>query len=72
MPIMLEKLYDALRAADVPDDKARDAAVEGAQYENRAAKIESDLALLKWMVASNVAITLVVLAFVLRGHGLWQ
>jgi hypothetical protein len=38
--------------------------------ENRAAKIESDLALLKWMVGSNVALTLVVLAFVLRGHGL--
>jgi hypothetical protein len=66
MPLMLAKLYDALRAANVPDDKARDAAVEGAQYENRAAKIETDLALLKWMVGSNVAITLIVLAFVLR------
>ena len=68
MPIMLEKLYDALRAADVPDDKARAAATEGAQYENRANKIESDLGLLNWMVGTNVAITLVVLAFVLRGH----
>lgn len=68
MPIMLEKLYDALRAADVPDDKARAAATEGAQYENRASKIESDLNLLKWMVGSNFAVTLVVLAFVLRGH----
>jgi hypothetical protein len=28
MPIMLEKLYDALRAGNVPDDKARAAAVE--------------------------------------------
>jgi hypothetical protein len=26
MPIMLEKLHDALRAADVPDNKARAAA----------------------------------------------
>lgn len=68
MPVMLEKLYDALRAANVPDEKARAAATEGAQYENRAAKIESDLSVLKWMVGSNVAITLVVLAFVLRGH----
>jgi hypothetical protein len=68
MSIMLEKLYDALRAGNVPDDKARDAAVEGAQYENRAVKIEGDLTLLKWMVGSNVGITLVVLAFVLRGH----
>lgn len=68
MPIMLEKLYDALRAANVPDDKARDAAIEGAEYENRAAKIESDLTLLKWMTGSHIAITLIVLAFVLRGH----
>jgi hypothetical protein len=68
MPIMLEKLYDALRAADVPDDKARAAATEGAQYENRAAKIESDLGLLKWMVGTNVGITLAVLAIILRGH----
>lgn len=68
MPLMLEKLYDALRSANVPDDKARAAATEGAQYENRASKIESDLSLLKWMVGTNVAITLVVLAFVLRGH----
>jgi hypothetical protein len=30
-------------------------------------KIETDLSLLKWMVGTNVAITLVVLAFVLRG-----
>jgi hypothetical protein len=57
MPLMLAKLYDALRAANVPDDKARDAAVEGAQYENRAVKIEIDLALLKWMVAFNLAMT---------------
>jgi len=68
MPVMLEALYDALRAANVPDDKARDAAKEGANFENRAAKIESDLNLLKWMVGSNFAVTLVVLAFVLRGQ----
>jgi len=68
MPMMLEKLYDALRSVNVPDDKARAAAVESAQYENRASRIESDLSLLKWMVGSNVAITLIVLAFMLRGH----
>ncbi len=39
---MLEKLYDALRAANVSEQQARDAAIEGAQYENRAAKMESD------------------------------
>jgi hypothetical protein len=66
---LLEKLYDALRSANVPDDKARAAATEGTQYENRAAKIETNLTLLKWMVGTNVAITLVVLAFVLRVGG---
>ena len=71
MPIMLEKLYDALRAADIPDDKARAAAVEVAEFKDRIAAIQSDLALLKWMVGSNIAVTLIVLAFVLRGvaHG---
>ena len=34
MPMMLEKLYDALRAADVPDDKARAAAVEVAEFKD--------------------------------------
>ena len=71
MPIMLEKLYDALRAANIPDDKARAAAVEVAEFKDRIAAVQSDLALLKWMVGSNIAVTLIVLAFVLRGvaHG---
>jgi hypothetical protein len=36
-----------------------------------AHKIESDLALLKWMAAANIVLTLVVPAFILRGtsHG---
>jgi hypothetical protein len=44
-------------------------ATESAQYENRAAKIENDLNLLKWRVGTNVAIALIVLTFALRGHG---
>jgi hypothetical protein len=48
---MMAKLYDALRAGNVPDDKARAAAEEAAGYENRAAKIETDLAIVKWMIA---------------------
>jgi hypothetical protein len=53
MPVMMEKLYDALRAADVPDDKARAAAVEA------AGRVEADLTLLKWMVGFNLAMTVV-------------
>jgi len=61
MPIMMEKLYDALRAGNVPEDKARAAAVEAASFENRIAKIESDLMLLKWMVGFNLAISAAIL-----------
>jgi hypothetical protein len=59
MPIMLEKLYDALKAAGAEDDIAR---VEGAEkaltsrsYDSRLAKIETRLAVLTWMTAANTA-----------------
>jgi hypothetical protein len=65
MPIMLEKLYDALRAADIPDEKARAAAVEVAEFKDAIASIRIDLAVLKAMVGLNLALTaaLVVKAF---------
>ena len=62
MPMMMEKLYDALRAGNVPDDKARAAATEAADFDNRLAAVESDLRLLKWMVGFNLAGTLAILA----------
>ena len=58
MPVMLSKTYDALIAAGAPDDKARAAAEELAGYESRFAKIETDLAVLKWMVGVNLAASL--------------
>jgi hypothetical protein len=58
MAIMLEKLYDALIAAHVPDEKARAAAVEGADYENRLADIETRLMMLTWVVGMHFAVTL--------------
>jgi phage shock protein A len=61
MAIMMAKLYDALRAGNVPDDKARAAAEEAAAYENRAARIDTDLTVLKWMVATNLAMTIAIL-----------
>jgi phage shock protein A len=61
MAIMMAKLYDALRAGNVPDDKARAAAEEAAAYENRAARIDTDLTVLKWMVATNLAMTTAIL-----------
>jgi hypothetical protein len=43
MALMLGRLYDALRAANVPDDKARDAAEEVAHYEGEPSRLRLDV-----------------------------
>jgi hypothetical protein len=53
----------------VPEDKAVAAAEEAAGNDNRLAKVEADLLLLKWMVGVNVAATLGLYAVLLRGVG---
>jgi hypothetical protein len=58
MPLMLGELYAALKSANVSDDQARRAAEEVAGSERRLSHIESDLALLKWMVATTAALGL--------------
>jgi hypothetical protein len=65
MAVMLSKTYDALIAAGAPEDKARAAAEELAGYESRFTNIETDLAVLKWMVGVNLAasLSLVIKAF---------
>jgi len=62
MALMLGQLYDALRAGNVPDDKARAAAEEVANYEGEIAKlrvevgeIRPDVRLLKWMMGFVLA-----------------
>lgn len=62
MSIMLTELYDALIAAGAPDAQARSAASAVAAYENRLARIDTDLAVLKWMVGAVLAVVLVLLA----------
>jgi hypothetical protein len=66
MAVMLSRTYDAPVAAGSPEDKARAAAEELAGYENRFARIETDLAVLKWMLGVVMAgvISLVIKAFV--------
>ena len=64
MALRLGALYDALRLANIPEDQARLAAEEVAQYEQRLATIERDLTLLKWMVGTNIALTLLTLSTV--------
>ena len=65
MPVMLSKTYEALIAAGAPEDKAREAAEELAAYESRLAKIEADLAVIKWMLGFVIAgvASLVIKAF---------
>lgn len=43
MALMLGQLYDALRAGNVPDDKARAAAEEVANYEGDLAKLRLEM-----------------------------
>lgn len=43
MPLMLSKTYDALLSAGAPDDKAREAAEELADYESRLASFDARL-----------------------------
>lgn len=63
---MASKTYDAFRAAGAPDDKAREAAEEIAGFEDRLTRIESDVKLLKWMLGFNLALSMAVVALLLR------
>jgi hypothetical protein len=43
MALMLGQLYDALRAGNVPDDKARAAAEEVANYEGELSRLRPEM-----------------------------
>jgi phage shock protein A len=73
MTTMIAEVYDALLAAGSPEDKARKAAEAIASYENRFAaidqrfaKVEGDLNLLKRMVGFNLAISVGIIVILLR------
>jgi hypothetical protein len=53
MPIMLSKTYDALISAGAPEDKAREAVEELADYENRLSSIDSQLAVMNGYFAAT-------------------
>jgi hypothetical protein len=65
--LMVAEVYDAFLAAHVPDATARKAAEAVAVYENRLSSIERELAVLRWMVGTNVVLTLAVLGKLLHG-----
>jgi hypothetical protein len=62
---MISEVYDAFLAAGAPEDKARKAAEAIASYENRFARIETDLVVLKWMTGTILGgvVALVIKAF---------
>jgi hypothetical protein len=49
-----------------PATKPRAAAEEAAGYENRLSSVESKLAVLTWMVGTNIVLTLAVFGVLLR------
>jgi hypothetical protein len=63
---MITELYDALKDAGADEGKARKAAETVAAYENRFAKIETHLAIVKWMIGFNLAGTVASVLMQLR------
>lgn len=63
---MMAELYSALKEAGASEERAVKAAEEAAGYENRLARIESDLLVMKWMLGGvgGGVLTLVIKAFV--------
>jgi hypothetical protein len=55
MSTMISEVYDALKDAGASEEKARKAAEAIASHESRFAKIEQDLAVLKWMNGFTLA-----------------
>jgi hypothetical protein len=56
--LILADLYDALRAADVPDDKARAAATSVADFDRRIERIETKLSLMLSLLGVMIAVML--------------
>ncbi len=68
MALRMGSLYDALLEANVSDDSARKAAEEVATYERDMMDIKTEMvgirgemATMRWMITTNLALTLAVL-----------
>jgi len=60
MALMIGELYEALRLAHVPDDKAKAAAEAVADFERRIGKIETLVAVNTAVLAMNTALVVAV------------
>jgi ribosomal protein S19 len=58
MALILDSLYDALKAAGASEEQARAAARDVAAYDNPLNRIERDLTVLRWMVGAVIAVQL--------------
>ena len=64
MAMMLGNLYDALRAGNVPDNKAKAAAEEVAEFRD----IKSTLRLHGWILTFNTAMIVALVGKAFLGH----
>jgi hypothetical protein len=60
MALVIGELYEALRIANVPDDKARAAAEAVADFERRIGKIETPVSVNSAVLAINTALVIAV------------
>lgn len=62
------EIYEALKMAGVPDDKATAAAkaVADVGQEERLAKIEGDLKVLKWMTGSLITMNIGIILMLIK------
>jgi hypothetical protein len=66
MPTMLSEVYDAFIEAGASPEKSRRAAEAMTQHEQRFARIEAELLVLKWMVGTTVALDIAMMVMLLR------
>ncbi len=66
MTNMVSEVYEALTAAGAPEDKARKAAEALTKNDDRLAKIEGDVMLVKWMLGFNLATSVALLFLALK------
>lgn len=60
MALLVGELYEALRLAQVPDDKARAAATAVADFERRIGKIETLVSVNTAVLGTNTALVIAV------------
>ena len=68
MAIMMSKLFAALREAGAPEDKAREAAEEAAEFDNRITDIKATMKLHTWVLSFNTAMLVALVGKAFLGH----